>query len=268
MKITIIGTGNVAFHLGKRLKEKGVEINQIVGRDIHKATWLAQILGAQAVGFSQFIDTSSDVYILAVSDNAIATAASQLSKYIDNQLVVHTSGSIPSTDLQPFVRNFGVLYPLQTFSLNSQPNFDEIPIFINCTPPREIGMQAQYNDDVLKNLAQKISPRVFQITDEDRLTLHVAAVFVNNFTNHLFKIGSEIVGKQNLPFDILLPLIEETVHKIRQNAPADMQTGPARRGDNVTIEKHLDFIEKQTPQYDLLYTLLSISINSKLKINQ
>ncbi len=260
MKITIVGTGNVAFHLGKRLKERGVFINQVIGRDAAKAAWLAGILGAQPTTFFEKIDTSSDVFIIAVSDAAIADAAEKLPKSMENQLIVHTSGSIPSTVLEPYFKNYGVLYPLQTFSLNSQPNFEEIPIFIHTTP--------QYNGFFLKELAEKISPRVFQISDEDRLTLHIAAVFVNNFTNHLFKIGAEIVGKQHLPFDILLPLIEETVRKICQNAPADMQTGPARRGDDVTIEKHLNFIEKNTPQYDLLYTLLSISINKNLKINK
>ena len=260
MKISIVGTGNVAFHLGKRLKEQGVTINQVIGRDASKVAWLAEILKSKTASFFEKIDTSSDVFIVAVSDSAIADAAEKLSTYIDNQLVVHTSGSIPSTVLQPFFKNFGVLYPLQTFSFNSQPKFDEIPIFINGTP--------QYNVDFLETLAQKVSPRVFSISDEDRMTLHVAAVFVNNFTNHLFKIGAEIVGKQDLPFDILLPLIEETVNKIRQNLPADMQTGPARRGDDVTIEKHLAFLEKQTPHYELLYTLLSININKNLKINK
>ncbi len=260
MKISIVGTGNVAFHLGKRLMAQDVHINQVIGRDGLKTAWLAEALKAKAASFFEEIDTSSDVFILAVSDGAIAETAEKLSKKIDNQLVVHTSGSIASTVLKPFFQNYGVFYPLQSFSLNSQPNFEEIPIFIHATP--------QYQTDFLENLAKKISPRVFFISDEDRMTLHIAAVFVNNFTNQMFKIGAEIVGKQNLPFDILLPLIEETVKKIRHNRPTDVQTGPARRGDDVTIEKHLSFLEKHTPPYDLLYTLLSISINKDLKINK
>ena len=259
MKITIVGTGNVAFHLGKRLRGQGVEINQIIGRDALKAAWLGEILKAKSATFYEKIDTSSDIYVLAVADGAIAEVAEKLSKSIDNQLVVHTSGSIASTVLKPFFRNFGVFYPLQTFSIGSQPNFEQIPIFVNTTP--------QYHADLIRKIAEKVTPRVFFISDEDRMTLHVAAVFVNNFVNHLFRIGSEIVNQKQLPFDILLPLIEETVNKIRQNTPADMQTGPARRGDDVTVEKHIDFLEKNTPQYELLYTLLSISINPNLKIN-
>jgi predicted short-subunit dehydrogenase-like oxidoreductase (DUF2520 family) len=259
MKISIVGTGNVAFHLGKRLREQGIEINQVIGRDRLKTAWLADILKTKAATFYDKIDTSSDVFVIAVSDNAIAEVAERLAKNVGNSLVVHTSGSIPSTVLEPFFRHFGVFYPLQTFSVGSQPNFETIPLFINVTP--------QYHLDFLTQLAQKISPKVYNLSDEDRMTLHVAAVFVNNFVNHLFKIGSEIVGKHNLPFDVLLPLIEETVNKIRLNSPSEMQTGPAKRGDNTVIEKHLKFIENNTPQYDLLYTLLSISINPKLKIN-
>ncbi len=260
MKITIVGTGQVAFHLGKRLQAQGVEINQIIGRDALKTTWLGDIFKAKSTSFSGNIDTSSDIFILAVSDSAIAEVAERLSKSIQTSLVVHTSGSIPSIVLAPFFRHYGVLYPLQTFSVGSEPHFDIIPIFINATP--------QYHVDFLEKLAHKISPRVYTISDDDRMTLHVAAVFVNNFVNFMFKIGSEIVEKQNLPFDVLLPLIEETVHKIRHHAPAEMQTGPARRGDDVTIEKHLGFLAKHTPQYDLLYTLLSIGINPELTLNK
>ena len=260
MKITVVGTGNVAFHLGKRLQAQGVEINQVIGRNALKAAWLGDILQTKSTSLIGNIDTSSDIFIIAVSDNAIAEVAEKLSKSIETSLVVHTSGSIPSTVLEPFFRHYGVFYPLQTFSVETEPNFENIPIIINATP--------QYHVDFLEKLAHKFSSRVYAMSDDDRLALHVAAVFVNNFVNHLFKIGSEIVGKQNLPFDVLLPLIEETVNKIRHNTPVEMQTGPASRGDDVTIEKHLEFIEKHTPQYDLLYTLLSIGINPALDLNK
>ena len=260
MKITIVGTGNVAFHLGKRLQAQGVEITQVIGRNGLKAASLGDILKTKSTNFLSNIDTSSDIFIIAVSDNAIEEVAEKLSKSIATSLVVHTSGSIPSTVLTPFFRHYGVFYPLQTFSIGREPNFDTIPIFINATP--------QYHVDFLEKLALKITKRVYPMSDDDRLALHVSAVFVNNFVNHLFKISSEIIGKHNLPFDVLLPLIEETVNKIRNNAPIDMQTGPAVRGDDMTIEKHLAFIEKHTPQYDLLYTLLSIGINPDLRLNK
>ena len=133
MTVTIIGTGNVAYHLGKRFVEKGVHIQQIIGRDANKTAWLASILNTGFETNYHKIKTHSDVYIIAVNDNAIPSVASQLSQILDNQLVVHTSGSIPSTALQPYFKNFGTFYPLQTFSLESQPDFDNIPIFINAT---------------------------------------------------------------------------------------------------------------------------------------
>ena len=264
MKISIIGTGNVAFHLGKRLKEQGITIEQIIGRDPQKTVWLANILGTSWTTDFDNVSTQSDLYIIAVNDGAIQDVAKRLSPKLRNHFVVHTSGTMPSTILQPFFRAFGTLWPLQTFSVASQPDFERIPIFINSTqqaPP-------QYADDFLKTFAENISPRVFELSDKDKMTLHIAAVFVNNFTNHLFKIGADIVQKQQLPFDVLLPLIEETVNKIRSNAPDSMQTGPAVRGDDATIAKHLDFLEKHTPQYDLIYTVLSIGINQRLALNK
>ncbi len=250
MTVTIIGTGNVAYHLGKRFVEKGVHIQQIIGRDANKNAWLASILNTGFETNYHKIKTHSDVYIIAVNDNAIPSVASQLSQILDNQLVVHTSGSIPSTALQPYFKNFGTFYPLQTFSLESQPDFDNIPIFINAT-------LLQYLS-ILKDLGEKISNKVYELEDEKRIVLHIAAVFVNNFTNQLFKMADDILEKENLSFDVLKPLIQETVNKIHHHAPIDMQTGPAKRGDLITIEKHLDYLNKNTPlQYFDLYKMFT-----------
>jgi predicted short-subunit dehydrogenase-like oxidoreductase (DUF2520 family) len=264
MKISIIGTGNVAFHLGKRLKQQGIQIEEIIGRDPQKTLWLAELLGTSWTSDFNNIKTTSDLYIIAVNDRAIEQVAMKLSAKLNNHFVVHTSGTMPSTVLEPYFNQFGTLWPLQTFSLASQPDFERIPIFINSTQKGT----PQYKSDFLTKIAEKISPRVFELSDKDKMTLHIAAVFVNNFTNHLFKIGSEIVQQQQLPFDVLLPLIEETVSKIRNNPPETMQTGPARRGDDATIDKHLEFLEKQSPQYELLYTVMSIGINKNLGLNK
>lgn len=255
MKITIIGTGNVAFHLGKILKEKGQTVAQIVGRNAEKTAWLASVLETDfTTNFSE-INLESDLYIIAVSDDAIAEIAEKLAQVLDNQLVVHTSGSIPSIVLQPYFKNFGTLYPLQTFSVNSKPDFSEIPIFVNATP--------QYNTVFLEKIARILSPKVHELADEKRVVLHVAAVFVNNFANHLFAIADEISTLENLPFDVLKPLIRETIRKIENNNPSEVQTGPAKRGDQITIQKHLDFLKKQTPQYLGVYEVLSDSILKK-----
>jgi predicted short-subunit dehydrogenase-like oxidoreductase (DUF2520 family) len=261
--ITIIGTGNVAFHLGKRLQQQGIKINPIIGREPQKTLWLADILGTTWTTDFTNINTTSDLYIIAVNDGAIEDVAIKLAPKLANAFVVHTSGTTTSTVLKPYFAHFGTLWPLQTFSLTSQPDFERIPIFINSSHKGT----PQYQSDFLRKIAEKISPRVFDLSDEDKMTLHLAAVFVNNFTNHLFKVGAEIVQKQQLPFDVLLPLIEETVNKIRHNAPDAMQTGPARRGDDETIDRHLEFLEKNAPQHELLYTVLSIGINKNLDLN-
>lgn len=257
MTVTIIGTGKVAFHLGKRFVEKGVHIQQIIGRNADKTAWLGSILNTDFETDFNKIKTGSDVYIVAVSDAAIPSVASRLSQVLDNQLVAHTSGSIPSSVLQPYFKNFGAFYPLQTFSLESQPDFDNIPIFINATPPQYLV--------VLKGLGEKISNKIYELEDEKRIVLHVAAVFVNNFTNQLFKMAYDILEKENLSFDVLKPLIQETVNKIHHYAPSDMQTGPAKRGDLITIQKHLDYLNKNAPpQYFELYKMFTelVSQNS------
>jgi predicted short-subunit dehydrogenase-like oxidoreductase (DUF2520 family) len=263
MKISIIGTGKVAFHLGKRLKEQGFEMVEIIGRDAEKAAGLAALFGTHWTSDFDKINSKCDLYIIAVSDDAIEKVAAQLSPKLKNAFVVHTSGTMPSTILAPYFLQFGTLWLLQSFSLASQPDFERIPIFINSSKKGT----PQYKSDFLRKFAEKISPRVFELSDEDKMTLHLAAVFVNNFTNHLFKIAAEILQNQQLPFDVLLPIIEETVNKIKQNAPEEMQTGPAIRGDSATIAKHLEFLENSnTPQYELIYKVLSMSINDKLNL--
>ncbi len=267
-KITIIGTGNVAYHLGKRFKEKGFDIAEIVGRNAEKGTQLATLFQTHFQNNFKKIKTDSDLYIIAVSDSAIENVAKNMAQALDNQWVVHTSGSIPSTVLQPYFKHFGSFYPLQTFSIGSQPDFDIIPIFINISPPLQRSPHGQYFTDLLKKTALKISPFVYELSDEQRIVLHIAAVFVNNFTNHLYTIGEKIVAQHGLPFDVLKPLIFETVNKIQKHRPEDMQTGPARRGDTVTIEKHLDYLSKNPPlpigtpseQYLGIYKILTDSI--------
>jgi predicted short-subunit dehydrogenase-like oxidoreductase (DUF2520 family) len=250
MTVTIIGTGKVAFHLGKRFVEKGVHIQQIIGRNADKAAWLASILSTNFETNFRKIKADSDIYIIAVSDAAIPSVAEQLSQTLDNQLVVHTSGSISSTILQPYFKNYGAFYPLQTFSLESQPDFDNIPIFINATPPQYL--------EFLKGFGEKISNKIYELEDDKRVVLHIAAVFVNNFTNQLFKMAYDILEKENLSFDVLKPLIQETVNKIHHYAPSDMQTGPAKRGDLITIEKHLNYLNKNAPpQYFDLYKMFT-----------
>lgn len=253
MKLTLIGAGNVAHHLGKRLYQKGLIINQVYSRTLGNAEILANKIGAKSTDDLLAIDAESDLYIIAVKDDAIELVAQILNqnKALKNKLFVHTSGAASSKILGQYFKNYGIFYPLQTFSKNKKVKFSNIPICIDAPNKKALKL--------LKKLGKKISNKVSVISDEERAILHVAAVIVNNFTNHLFHLGKSIVEKENISFDLLKPLIEETVKKIAVNPPFDMQTGPARRGDEKTLKKHLKYLQK-FPEYAHLYALLTKSI--------
>lgn len=252
MKITLIGTGNMAYHLGKRFMEKSISIHEIVGRNISHTEGIARMLQSDFTTHFQQVKTDSDIYIIAVSDSAIGEVAAQLSPVISSKLVVHTSGSIPSDILQPYFKNYGSFYPLQTLSKESQPDFDIIPLFYNANTLE--------SEQILKDLGQKIVHNVYQLPDEKRIVLHIGAIFVNNFTNSLFQAAYDILKKEDLPFSILQALLIETVKKVEANEPKTVQTGPARRGDTITLEKHIHYLKRHAPHLVPIYELLSKNI--------
>ncbi len=252
--IVLLGAGNVGYHLGRQLAAAGVRIEQVFSRQLPKAEALAQLIGAMATDDLNKIAPAADVYILAVHDSAIAEVAARLP--VQDQLIVHTSGATPSTILQPYSSRWGVFYPLQTFSLAKPVDFERIPIcvYANNTPDMAL----------LTDLAQRLSPKVYSIDDAQRAILHVAAVFVNNFTNYLFQIAYDIMQKENLPFDLLRPLICETAEKVQVHPPREMQTGPAIRRDATTIAQHLAYL-KAFPEYQHLYQMITESIQKQEK---
>ena len=250
--ITLIGAGNVGYHLGRRLHAAGMEIVQVFSRDAEKARELAEATGAEAATGLEQIQPGASLYILAIADDAIAPVAQQLQpKLTVESAVVHTSGATPSTVLAPYFPKYGIFYPLQTFSREREPDFSTIPICIY-SPKQELEGQ-------LAMLGRQVSQSVHRIDDEQRAVLHVAAVFVNNFSNHLFHIGQEILNEEQLPFELLLPLIRETVDKVERHPPKAMQTGPARRGDQETIIRHLAYLKK-SPNFEKVYKVLTKSI--------
>lgn len=221
IKVTLIGTGNVSWHLNEVFaKTTGVAVNAVLSsRDPVLANNIANIRTKE----------ESDIYIIAVSDGAIRPV-SQVLKGI-KKLVVHTSGSVAMTALSQEGRR-GVFYPLQTFSKNRSVDFELVPICIEAEKKEDLKL--------LENLARIVSSSVYEITSQQRKSLHLAAVFVNNFTNHLYQIGSELCEQNMVPFEILKPLIVETARKINSLSPIDSQTGPARRADNETITKQIN----------------------------
>ena len=235
-KVTIIGSGNVAQHLIVAFQN-----SQNMGTEID----LIQVFSRQKESISHLLDLNkitddlesleeADLYIIAVSDDAIAAVSSQLP--FKNRLVVHTSGSISLNALDDDNRK-GVFYPLQTFTKNKDVDFKTIPICLESENATDF--------QLLEKVAKMISDKVFAINSEQRKALHVAAVFVNNFTNHLYQIGSEICQENQVPFEILKPLIGETAQKIMLLSPEEAQTGPAKRNDSSTIKAHEAFLSDE-----------------------
>ena len=244
ISLTIIGSGNVAHHLIKAFSESAtVCLRQIFSRTV---TSEFDAFNVSIVNdYNNLIET--DVYIIAVSDHSIADVSELIP--FKNKLVVHTSGSNAIDNLSANNRK-GVFYPLQTFSKKRQVNFTEVPICIESENEKDLL--------ILENLAQTLGSKTYQIDGLQRKSLHVAAVFVNNFTNHLYKLGRDICTENNIPFEILLPLIYETAEKLKDLEPQKAQTGPAKRQDFSTISAHLKFLKHS--DYKHLYETLTQSI--------
>ncbi len=253
MKVVLIGAGNLGFHLGQKLYAVGFDVLQVYSRKIANANNLADRIGAKAISSLHKISSEAELYIIAVQDNAIKEVAFQLAKFsLNDKLIVHTSGATHSDDLREAGLNrYGVFYPLQTFSKSKTPDFETIPFCLFANNISDLKL--------LKQIASKISNSIFEISDEQRATLHVAAVFVNNFSNHLYHVAEQLLNTKELGLDLLLPLIQETVDKIKVASPHEMQTGPAIRMDDKTIQEHLIMLENY-PSYQQLYQLLTKSI--------
>lgn len=245
IRITVIGSGNVAQHLIKAFaKSELVEIVQVYAR---KKEALSSLIEFDKIT-SDFEELQeSDLYIIAVSDKAIADVSKQLP--FQNRIVVHTSGAA-SLDVLDAKNRKGVFYPLQTFSKNKEIDFSIVPLCLEA--------ENTFDFRVLETVAKSISNAVFAINSDQRKALHVAAVFVNNFTNHLYHIGKEICGEHQVPFEILRPLIQETAEKINTLDPVDAQTGPAKRNDGNTIAAHLDYLTNENQKN--IYKLITQSI--------
>lgn len=253
--ISIIGAGNVGSHLAKRLYACGHNIVQIFSRTPAKAARLSKLVKGTGISRLEDLEPTADLYILAITDDAMASVTESLAFLNQQQkLVVHTSGSVSSEVFQAHFDNYGIFYPLQTFSAAQAVNFERLPfcIYGNTRPV----------EDALVELARSICPNVYRINDEQRGILHVTAVFANNFSNYLFSMAERICEEHQLPFELLIPLIQETVHKIERAAPSRVQTGPATRGDLQTIVRHEDFL-KQYPDYLAVYQLFTQQLQAR-----
>jgi predicted short-subunit dehydrogenase-like oxidoreductase (DUF2520 family) len=248
MKIVLFGSGNVAWNLGKLFVQYGHEVVQIVSRNTSTASALAYELNTESANYMSIINKEADLYVIAVKDAAIPLLVEQLTGL--NRLIVHTSGAVPIEVLQPCSNQYGSLYPIQSLVYGVK----EIP---------SISFLIEGNtsivEQVLTSFVQSLQSTVQTLKKDDKLKLHLAAVLVNNFTNHLYKLAYDWCIKNNLDFQLLLPLIKETAERITEANPALLQTGPAARNDKVTIEKHKAAL-KDDPKLLAFYNLFTESI--------
>lgn len=253
MDIVLIGSGNAAAILGRKFRKAGHTIVQVVGRNSTAASALAYEFDTVSTNYMGPIARNADVYIIAVSDNAIDDVISDL--HLKGKIVAHTAGSVPMDILKNVTEHYGVFYPLQSLR-KDMTTLPDTPVYFDGSDEKTKKM--------LEKLAHSIAEeKVAEADDDDRLKLHVAAVVVNNFTNHLYKLTEEYCRKEGLDFKQLLPLIEETALRMRTTPPSDAQTGPAIRHDKETIQKHLEILTKH-PQLKNIYLLLTESIQQGL----
>ncbi|MFV0268026.1 MAG: Rossmann-like and DUF2520 domain-containing protein [Draconibacterium sp.] len=244
-----IGAGNLATHLATALNEKAGKVTQVYSQTEDSARLLAQKLNASCTTSTKGITSKADVYFVALKDSAVSEVLSEID--FQNKLVVHCSGSLPMSVLKDFSSSYGVLYPLQTFSKTRMVDFADIPVFVEANNPN--------NEEFLHSLARKISGEVTTLDSAQRKSLHIAAVFVCNFVNHFYALAADFLESQDIPFDVLHPLILETARKAQEMNPKEAQTGPAVRFDENIINNHLQVLEKY-PEKQALYNLISRSI--------
>lgn len=250
MKIAILGSGNVAYHLAKMFKEKNIPISQIFGRNEKD---LQEISEQFEIPFSTTELADAELYFIAVNDDAVAA----ISKNIKNQnsLVAHTSGSLPKEILEGNYRKAS-FYPLQTFSKSKMLQYSEIPFFVEA--------ENEEDSQILENLALKISEKVMKSDYEKRKYIHLTAVFACNFVNHLFARAKEISNSQHIPFHYFLPLIKETTSKIEKIEPKLAQTGPAIRNDEKILQLHEALITEE--EHLKIYKVMNESIKKMYEL--
>ena len=246
MRICLIGSGNLATHLGSAFTGKGHQVVQDWSQTLQHASQLGAKLNTRFTTDKDSIPSETDIYIIAVRDNAIASLLPEV-KW-GNKLVLHTAGSISMDILAPYCENYGVFYPFQTFSIDKNVDFENVPVYVEANTPKNL--------EVLSELAHSISGNVTQLSSSQRQQIHLAAVFVCNFVNHFYSIGQELLNQKGIDFGILKPLILETANKAITQSPLASQTGPAIRNDKVVMDKHLAMLTDY-PDLKALYQQIS-----------
>ena len=256
MTIALIGRGRLATNLLPALQQAGHDVTSVNSRTLEE------------------LPQQADVYIISVKDSALREVIAHATKGREDQFFVHTAGSMSVDVFEGYCSRYGVFYPMQTFSKERQVSFREIPIFIEAGGSGKAavdGKTADYTTSadataetlgVLRVLADSVSQKVYELSTADRKYLHLAAVFACNFANHCYALAADVLAKKGLPFDVMLPLIDETARKVHGMHPQDAQTGPAVRYDENVISMQSDLLADEPVLQDI-YRLLSKSIHQK-----
>lgn len=245
--ISLIGSGNVATHIGHALAKAGYRINGVFSRTLAAAQALAGTLHCDATDHLEALP-EADCCLFAVKDDALPSLAARWGALHPDSFCLHTAGSVPMDIFEGKVENYGVLYPMQTFSKTRQVDFHAIPCFIEANAPETL--------DKVTQLARSVSDRVYVLPSERRRWLHLAAVFACNFSNHCYDIAARLLEKEGIPSDSLLPLIDETAAKVHELPACKAQTGPAVRFDRNVIDRHERMLA-DNPELRRIYELLS-----------
>jgi predicted short-subunit dehydrogenase-like oxidoreductase (DUF2520 family) len=252
IRIVLLGSGNLATQLGYALRQSGFHITQVYSPNLKHAKALARPLKAKAISSVTQLESTADVYILAVKDDVIDRLAKKL--HLKDKLVIHTSGAVSMDVLQPASSSVGVFYPLQTLSIDRRTSWKQIPICIESN--------TKSGKALLNKIAGRLSEQVVPLNSQARKQLHLAAVFACNFSNHMYTIAEQLLKKEKLSYRLLAPLIRETAEKAMELGPKVAQTGPALRADQKTMKKHLKMLSGNKNYRDL-YIAISRSIRKK-----
>ena len=252
MKIILIGAGNLATNLGKALLDAGHDILQVYSRTQDSANALATIVGGAPVVDMEGVRNDADLYILSVKDSVLADLIPKLCSGKETKVFLHTAGSVPMDVFKGMALHYGVFYPMQTFSKERPVDFDRIPCFIEAND--------EYSRQVLSDLAHQLSHSVYELSSEDRKYLHLSAVFACNFVNNCYAMSCELLKKHHIPFDVMLPLIDETARKVHVLSPMDAQTGPAVRYDENIIRSQAALL-RDNPLVKDIYERMSMNIH-------
>lgn len=251
MKVVFIGAGNLATRLSLAMRKAGMSIGQVYSHTSEHAKALAGALGCGWTIVPEEIVEDADLYVFALKDSVLQEVIARVRP--NNGLWVHTAGSMPISVFEGFSDRCGVFYPLQTFSKNREVDFKQIPFFLEANSPEE--------ENVLGKVAKALSCDVRFLSSEKRKKVHLAAVFVCNFTNHMYALAAKILEEEQIPGEVLLPLIDETAAKVHLMSPAQAQTGPAIRYDENVINRHMAMLTD--PDLRNLYEQISRSIHDR-----